>query len=421
MKKLMVFLLLCVAATPKGLFGQDPVVQTWSPTNCETCESTIIAAGWYSDGSGLFMEGLNTKDFGVGAAMAYIEGGFVVAVAIQSESNRQISFNPADAVTIETDSASHMTLYAIPRPVKKLPKDSLTMKQHLPNKSMPIPTGKPLAGYIFFPADEDATRVVVVIRMGSLEYRFPFARKPGSRAKFVNPALVADLGDRDQSAQPPEVATLPAPVPDQRSTISLETHQQHSAAPVSTPTGSAGGCSKNISFAVAGIGGVSSTIPQFTEKWVAKNQKKFPGVCFSQVPNPNAENFVLIFASTASAFQGIYPTVKTHVDTSTNPVSGSGTVTSNYGDVWNYSYQGIVTTTTTTTSQVMLPYTDTTNELFIYGYDERGNLISQRSRSVTTRQGGDAYNTLGYNLGAALGAIHVRERLLADAVSDIAK
>jgi hypothetical protein len=40
---------------------------------------------------------------------------------------------------------------------------------------------------------------------------------------------------------------------------------------------------------------------------------------------------------------------------------------------------------------------------------------------MTTRQGGDAYNTLGYNLGASLGAIHIKERLLKDTVDDVAK
>ena len=39
-------------------------------------------------------------------------------------------------------------------------------------------------------------------------------------------------------------------------------------------------------------------------------------------------------------------------------------------------------------------------------------MISERWRTITTRQGGDGANTLGYNLGAALGAIHMKEHLL---------
>jgi hypothetical protein len=40
---------------------------------------------------------------------------------------------------------------------------------------------------------------------------------------------------------------------------------------------------------------------------------------------------------------------------------------------------------------------------------------------VTKRQGGDSYNTLGYNLGSALSAIHIKERLLKDVVDAITK
>ena len=104
-----------------------------------------------------------------------------------------------------------------------------------------------------------------------------------------------------------------------------------------------------------------------------------------------------------------------------SPVLGSGTVTDNYGGIWDYTYNGTVTTTTTTSENVDLPYTDTSNTLYIYSYDQGGSLLSQHWRTVTTRSGGDPYNTLGYNLGSALASIHIRENLLKDAVNDIVK
>jgi len=104
-------------------------------------------------------------------------------------------------------------------------------------------------------------------------------------------------------------------------------------------------------------------------------------------------------------------------------VSGSGTVTDNYGGMWNYTYDGTATTTTTTTTTTHenLPYTDTSNTLYLNSYDQQGRMISQRWRTITTRQGGDGANTLGYNLGAALGAIHMKEHLLKSVVEDVAK
>jgi len=185
------------------------------------------------------------------------------------------------------------------------------------------------------------------------------------------------------------------------------------------------GCEKNISFAVAEGGQVVSRVPTFADKWVSKNGKKYLGLCFSQVRNSQAANYVLVFSTSQSAFNGIYPTVRTSTstNTSTTPVSGSGTVTSSYGGMWNYTYDGTVTTTTmtTTTTQENLPYTDTSNTLYLGSYDQHGRQISERWRTVTTRQGGDGMNTLGYNLGAALGAMHVKEHLLKSVVKDVSK
>jgi hypothetical protein len=59
--------------------------------------------------------------------------------------------------------------------------------------------------------------------------------------------------------------------------------------------------------------------------------------------------------------------------------------------------------------------------LYLNSYDQQGRMISQRWRTITTRQGGDGANTLGYNLGAALGAIHMKEHLLKSVVEDVAK
>ncbi len=188
---------------------------------------------------------------------------------------------------------------------------------------------------------------------------------------------------------------------------------------------SAEACTKNISFAVAEGGQVTSRVPTFAQKWINKNQKKYKGICFSQNPNPQAENFVVVFSTSQSAFNGIYPTVKTYTNTNTNltPISGSGTITSNYGSTWNYTYQGTLTTTTTTTTTVQqnLPYTDTSTSIYANVYNQNGAIISQRWRTMTTRQGGETYNTLGYNLGAALAAIHIKERLLKDAINDAIK
>jgi len=180
-------------------------------------------------------------------------------------------------------------------------------------------------------------------------------------------------------------------------------------------------CEKNVSFAVIEAAQIVNRVPGWVQTWIAKNQKKYPEICFSQSPDPKSPNFLLVLSASKDAFNGLYPTVRTNTSTSMTPVSGSGVITDSYGSMWNYTYNGTVTTTTTTTTQQNLPYTDTSNTLYLYGYDQRGQLMSEHRRTITTRQGGDGANTLGYNLGAALGAIHFKEHLLKSGITDVAK
>src|SRR5487761_453369 len=175
----------------------------------------------------------------------------------------------------------------------------------------------------------------------------------------------------------------------------------------------AAACEKSISFGIAGPGGVVPGVPKFAWKWARKNASKYPGLCFSQSANLNAQNFLLVFSASRSAFNGFYPTVRTTTSTDTTPVSGSGTLTDEYGGTWDYTYEGTATNTTTTTTRENVPYTDTAHTVYLYAYDQRGKVVSGRWRTISTREGGDAANTLGYNLGALLRAsIDTRGRLL---------
>jgi hypothetical protein len=342
-----------------------------------------------------------------------------------------------------------MVLYALKGPIRGLPKGDVTAKKRFKGDPVALSTSAQVGGYLFFPEDRDAAHITVVVTVGSETFRFPFARDPNFRAKFVDPERLSSQPTAQQAATGSAgtidlsagfVKGPPAPVPS--SETSLNPPQlPGSSATTSTPAslsklpvtnlaesqtnramiGRPDTCRKNISFAVAEGGQVVSRAPKFTQKWIEKNARKYPGLCFAQAPNSQAANYVLVFSTSQSAFNGIYPTVRTSTSSSTTPVNGSGTVTDNYGGMWNYTYNGTATTTTTTTSQVDLPYSDTTRSLYLNSYDQRGTLVSQRWRSMTTRQGGDAYNTLGYNLGASLGAIHIKERLLKDTVDDVAK
>jgi hypothetical protein len=638
-----VFTVLCLSSAE----AQQSATLTWS-SSCTNCESSISNPGWYSDGSGIFVEGTHGSTVGAIVGLSRVEGYFCVELGIVPEGQGTVAVNPRRAVTLETDSTAHMVLYPIDHPDSRVIKGTVIEKKRLKDETVTLKGEAVAAGYLLFPADNNASRVTVVVVVGGETFRFPFDRNPDARGKFSAPndsvlvkqkvltlpsssapvqspvaqtaqqsAAAGNVFDQpastsgslldqaiaqnraeedrqhvssshsteqleacqkqiDAQVYPANTCTAilgylapadelgPGPFEDGsflvitrgadgasnvrtyylpptiRSEIALKTMRQTlqdvqsladkepngifagmlpdgrdlwtklvgvycyyhpdeqyggpsgtlakcyregslpddktlesdfdgamvyknnyltfldarvaqklDTAPATAPTvppseaqTSAGtaviagnakivhpvvqsGCDKNISFAVAGGGQIVSRVPAFAEKWISRNQKKYAGLCFSQVPDPQAANYLLVFSTSQSAFNGIYPTVRTNTNTSTSttPVSGSGIVTDNYGGMWNYTYDGTATTTTTTTTTTHenLPYTDTSNTLYLNSYDQHGGMISQRWRTITTRQGGDGANTLGYNLGAALGAIHMKEHLLKSVVEDVTK
>lgn len=194
-------------------------------------------------------------------------------------------------------------------------------------------------------------------------------------------------------------------------------------APPAESTSSQGAlsCDKVVSFALVDASGVHPFMGtgNWIGNWVRKNAKKHPDICFSETPMRGRKNYLIALSQSSGYLTGFDPVVRTNTSTSTSPVSGSGTITDNYGDMWYYTYNGTVTTTTTTTTTENVPYTINSNTLFANAYDERGTLVSQHNHVYSTKSGGDAANSLGYNLGNALVAINARGRLLGSVVKDI--
>jgi len=180
-------------------------------------------------------------------------------------------------------------------------------------------------------------------------------------------------------------------------------------------------CKKNVSFAVAEGGQVVPRVPGFAAKWIEDNRTNYRGLCFYQTPEPKAANYLLVFSTSRAAFNGFEPSIRTTTSTSTTPVFGSGTITNNYGSMWNYTYNGTETTTTTTTSQENAPYTINSLTMFLAAYNDHGSLVSQHWRTVSSKQGGDPYSSLGYNLGSLLGSIHIKARLLKSVIEDVTR
>jgi hypothetical protein len=182
-----------------------------------------------------------------------------------------------------------------------------------------------------------------------------------------------------------------------------------------------GACRRSITFAVASNGSLVYRLPNVSTKWFDNAQKKFPNLCFAQLGQApsGVEQYLIVLSTQISAFNGLYPAYQTKITAASGPLAGNGTITDSQGSTWNYSYQGNFSSTTTTTEQANLPYMDTTVGLYANAYNENGTSIASARRTETSRQGGDAANTLGYNIGARLSSIHIKERLLDEIVGRV--
>jgi hypothetical protein len=250
--------------------------------------------------------------------------------------------------------------------------------------------------------------------------------KPSSAPTEISPAPATSLPSdpsKQSVAEAKTNQTQPAPL----TTNAVETPAPASAsttpAPAAAPVASKQAPEiprKGVAFAVADSSGVHPGMPGWTQNWIRKNMKKYPGISFQQGRLvQGAQNYLIVLSASANAVSGFDPVVRTDTSTNITPVSGSGTVTDNYGSRWNYTYDGQVTTTTTTTTHENVPYTIESNTLYATVYDENGTMISQRWHVYSTKQGGDAANSFGYNLGNALSAINAKGRLVNAVVKDI--
>ena len=179
-----------------------------------------------------------------------------------------------------------------------------------------------------------------------------------------------------------------------------------------------GPCRVGIATVVMGDYGPQADVaPDFYWHWWKKNLQKHPGFCAVRKDSPlrDGTNFVIAFSSSESRFSGFIPVTRT--DTTTTPFNANGTVTDQYGERWDYTATGTVTTTTTT--HYNAAYTDNDVALYIHTYDSSGRLIWWDSHLYSTRTGGDAYDSLGYNLGNLLAASGARGHMLKNAFKSI--
>ena len=185
--------------------------------------------------------------------------------------------------------------------------------------------------------------------------------------------------------------------------------------------GQRAGCTKNVSLGSLDKEKLFLAIPEWAANWYEKNQKRFPGMCFSDSPMPGAQNYLVVFYASAPAVSGIDPLKNISSSADMSPVSGVGIFTTSYGSTWHYTHDRTATTTVTTVLTEKVPHNLQPNVLCATAYSEQGIPISQHWSTATTKKGRETSGKPGKNRDASLPAIHMMGELLNEMAEDIAK
>jgi len=185
--------------------------------------------------------------------------------------------------------------------------------------------------------------------------------------------------------------------------------------------GQRAGCTKNVSLGSLDKERLFLAIPEWAANWYEKNQKRFPGMCFSDSPMLGAQNYLVVFYTSAPAVSGIDTLRETSAAADISPTSGVGTFTTHYGSTWHYTFDRTATTTVTTVLTEKVPHSLQSNVLYATAYSEQGIPISQHWPTAEAKYGKGTSVKQGKNRDAALPGIRIMSDLLNQMAEDIAK
>jgi len=180
-------------------------------------------------------------------------------------------------------------------------------------------------------------------------------------------------------------------------------------------------CIKNISLGSMDKDKLFLAIPEWALKWHEKNQKRFPGICFSDSLMPGTRNYLVVFYTGAPQVAGTEALAKISAPGETPPASGMGGFTTSYGSTWHYTFEGTVTTTITSVSAEKAPHNQASTLLYVTAYSEQGIPISHHWPAPATKSDEKSSAKSRKNQDASLPVARGMEELLNQAVTDIAK
>jgi hypothetical protein len=185
--------------------------------------------------------------------------------------------------------------------------------------------------------------------------------------------------------------------------------------------GQVSSCIKNVSLGSMDKDRLFLAIPEWALKWHEKNQKRFPGICFSNALMPEAQNYLVVFYTAEPPAAGTEPLAKISGLGEMTPVIGKGGFTTSGGSTWHYAYEQTVMTTITSVSADTAPHNQPSTILYATAYSEQGIPISQHWPASASAPDKETSTKPRKSHDVSPPAFRRMEELLNQMVADIAK
>jgi hypothetical protein len=181
-------------------------------------------------------------------------------------------------------------------------------------------------------------------------------------------------------------------------------------------------CTKNITLgSLRGETLVLGT-PEWAAKWIEKNQKHSPQVCFSGMPMAGARNYLIVFYTPGSTVKGAaLKNADFGLEQGGTPASGFGSFTTSFGATWHYSYDRTVGVTINTRSDADQPHSLPGQVLYATAYTEEGVPVAQHWPGQLKKQVDERTKNARKNRNAVAAKEQVSSELLNEMVEDLDK
>ena len=133
-------------------------------------------------------------------------------------------------------------------------------------------------------------------------------------------------------------------------------------------------CTKNITLGSLRAEKLVLGTPRWAKKWIEKNQKRMPNVCFSDTPMKGARNYLIVFYTAPENQVGANATMPTPDLT---PAEGVGAFTTKYGSTWHYAVDRNVGVTVLTHDEADEPHSQG-QVWYATAYTEEGMPMAER-------------------------------------------